>query len=197
MEKILETFRTDLQTREGRGGGLTYEPSVQGLAMGASPDRKGVVWKPVGPTSIDPAVLFLDRCLQLLKPGGRLLIILPDGVLCNSGDKYVARNTSWAKRMRRPATSMAARRSSKRSSACRPTLSSCLAPGRRPVFSICKSCHARKDDPTHFQDEPQTDVFMAVAETLGYEVKNNTEVYRSGTFQNDLAVIEGAYRRGE
>ncbi|MEF3019402.1 N-6 DNA methylase, partial [Pseudomonas aeruginosa] len=38
---------------------------------------------------IDPAVLFIDRCLQLLRPGGRLLIVLPDGVLCNSGDRYV------------------------------------------------------------------------------------------------------------
>ncbi len=39
--------------------------------------------------SVDPAVLFIDRCLQLLKPGGRLLIVVPDGILCNSGDRYV------------------------------------------------------------------------------------------------------------
>jgi type I restriction enzyme M protein len=31
----------------------------------------------------------LDRILQLLKPGGRLLIVLPDGILSNSGDKYI------------------------------------------------------------------------------------------------------------
>lgn len=45
--------------------------------------------QPVKGGSIDPAVLFIDRCLQLLKPGGRLLIVLPDGILCNSGDRYV------------------------------------------------------------------------------------------------------------
>lgn len=39
--------------------------------------------------SADPASLFLDRNLQLLQPGGRLLIILPDGILSNSGDKYI------------------------------------------------------------------------------------------------------------
>ena len=55
---------------------------------------------------------------------------------------------------------------------------------------------ARKDDPTHFEDQPQTDVFMAVADTLGYEVKNNTEDYSKG-LPNDLATIEGAYKRGE
>src|SRR5262249_9196501 len=90
-EDILRRFRSDLKPREGRGGknpGFAYEPTVSGLAMGGSPDNKGV-WKPVSPTGIDPAVLFIDRCLQLLKPGGRLLIILPDGVLCNSGDRYV------------------------------------------------------------------------------------------------------------
>lgn len=37
----------------------------------------------------DPAALFIDRNLQLLKPGGRLLIIVPDGILCNSGDAYI------------------------------------------------------------------------------------------------------------
>ena len=56
--------------------------------------------------------------------------------------------------------------------------------------------HARKDDPEKFQDEPQTDVFMAVAETLGYEVKNNVEDYSAGV-PNDLAAIVGAYVRGE
>ncbi|VCW38730.1 N-6 DNA methylase [Pseudomonas aeruginosa] len=62
-------------------------PTTDGLALGSKPDGKGN-WKPVGAT-IDPAVLFIDRCLQLLRPGGRLLIVLPDGVLCNSGDRYV------------------------------------------------------------------------------------------------------------
>ncbi|MDH3601471.1 MAG: SAM-dependent methyltransferase, partial [Candidatus Tectomicrobia bacterium] len=79
MEEILEKFRSDLTEREGRGGGFDYEPTVAGLAMGGKPNGKGV-WQAAKPTSIDPAVLFLDRCLQLLKPGGRLLIILPDGV---------------------------------------------------------------------------------------------------------------------
>lgn len=39
---------------------------------------------------VPPQVLFIERCLHLLKPGGRLAIVLPDGVL--GGDKigYVA-----------------------------------------------------------------------------------------------------------
>ena len=45
------------------------------------------------------------------------------------------------------------------------------------------------------REEPQTDVFMAVADTLGYVVKNNIEDYSAGV-PNDLDRIVGAYRRG-
>lgn len=36
-----------------------------------------------------PQILFIERCLQLLKPGGRLAIVLPDGVLGNTNTGYV------------------------------------------------------------------------------------------------------------
>ena len=77
---VLRAYRTAIDER----GRLTSDGAA--LALGAKPDAKGR-WKPV--KSVDPAVLFVDRCLQLLKPGGRLLIVLPDGILCNSGDRYV------------------------------------------------------------------------------------------------------------
>ena len=34
-------------------------------------------------------ILFIERCLQLLKPGGKLGIVLPDGILTNSSLDYV------------------------------------------------------------------------------------------------------------
>lgn len=34
-------------------------------------------------------IIALERCLQLLKPGGRLAIVLPDGVLSNKNTQYV------------------------------------------------------------------------------------------------------------
>lgn len=36
-------------------------------------------------TSMPPEQLFVERCLQLLKPGGRLAIVLPDSILSNPG----------------------------------------------------------------------------------------------------------------
>ncbi|MCV3262735.1 hypothetical protein OGZ01_06115 [Vibrio harveyi] len=82
-------FRTDLRN-VSTGKKPKYElfPTVSGLALGSKPNKKGE-WQPVKGGSIDPAVLFIDRCLQLLKPGGSLMIVLPDGILCNSGDRYV------------------------------------------------------------------------------------------------------------
>lgn len=36
-----------------------------------------------------PDILFIERCLELLKPGGRMAIILPDGILGNNSLEYV------------------------------------------------------------------------------------------------------------
>ena len=57
----------------------------------------------------------------------------------------------------------------------------------------------RKENPKQseqFLPEPQTDVFMAVADTLGYVVKNNIEDYNAGV-PNDMDTIVAAYKRGE
>lgn len=39
--------------------------------------------------SQDPQVLFLELCVRLLRPGGRLGIVLPEGMFGNRGDGYV------------------------------------------------------------------------------------------------------------
>jgi type I restriction enzyme M protein len=36
-----------------------------------------------------PQVLFIERCLQFLKPGGRMAIILPEGTFGNPSDRYI------------------------------------------------------------------------------------------------------------
>ena len=194
MGKILVKFRSDMKEREGLGGGYTYEPTVAGLAMGASPNSKGV-WNEVKPTSIDPAVLFLDRCLQLLKPGGRLLIILPDGVLCNSGDKYV-REYIMGKKDAETGQFHGGKAIVKAVVSLPSDTFKLSGTGAKTSILYLQKRHAREDDASRFADESQTDVFMAVADTLGYEVKNNVEDYSSGV-SNDLAKIAGAYVRGE
>lgn len=36
-----------------------------------------------------PQILFIERCLQLLKPGGRMGLVLPDGIFGNPSDRYI------------------------------------------------------------------------------------------------------------
>lgn len=37
----------------------------------------------------DPQVLFLEKCLKLLRPGGRMAVVLPEGLFGNPSDGYV------------------------------------------------------------------------------------------------------------
>ncbi len=39
--------------------------------------------------SVSPEVLFIERCIDWLRPGGRTGIVLPDGILGNPGDEYI------------------------------------------------------------------------------------------------------------
>lgn len=193
MGKLLATYRSDLTERTGRGGGFDYSPTVTGLAMGGSPNSKGV-WKEAS-TNTDPAVLFIDRCLQLLKPGGRLLIVLPDGVLCNSGDRYVREYIMGTKD--EASGEFHGGKAIVKGVISLPADAFKLSgTGAKTSVLYVQKRHARKEEPEKFQDEPQSDVFMAVAETLGYLVKNNVEDYSAGV-PNDLASIVGAYVRGE
>lgn len=53
------------------------------MANGKEWDKQGVA------TSQPPEILFIDRCYQFLKPGGRLAIVLPDGILGNPNTEYL------------------------------------------------------------------------------------------------------------
>jgi type I restriction enzyme M protein len=193
MELILEQFRSDLNAREGNAKGFIYEPTVDGLAMGGKPDSKGV-WQPAKP-SLDQSVLFIDRCLQLLKPGGRLMIVLPDGVLCNSGDKYV-REYIMGRKDEETGKFHGGKAIVKAVISLPSDTFKLSGTGAKTSILYLQKRHARGDDTKHFADDPQTDVFMAVADTLGYVVKNNVEDYTPGV-SNDLAKITGAYVRAE
>ncbi|MBW8365405.1 MAG: N-6 DNA methylase [Rhizobium sp.] len=50
--------------------------------------RVGKDGKPALQSSQSPEVLFVERCLQFLKPGGRMAIVLPNGLLNNPGLAY-------------------------------------------------------------------------------------------------------------
>lgn len=187
-------YRTDLRNvSTGKKAVYNLFPTTSGLALGSKPDGKGH-WKPVGAT-IDPAVLFIDRCLQLLRPGGRLLIVLPDGVLCNSGDRYV-REYIMGSKDEKTGQFVGGKAIVKAVLSLPADTFKLSGTGAKTSVLYLQKRHASKEHPEQFLPEPQGDVFMAVAETLGYVVKNNIEDYSAGV-PNDLDKIVGAYKRGE
>ncbi|MGI9059117.1 MAG: methylation-associated defense system DNA methyltransferase MAD2 [Ktedonobacteraceae bacterium] len=40
-------------------------------------------------SSVAPEILFIERCMQWLRPGGRVGIVLPNGILGNPADEYI------------------------------------------------------------------------------------------------------------
>ncbi len=194
-EPIWAGYRTDLRNvATGKTPRYALYPSTAGLALGSKPDKKGH-WKQVKGGSIDPAVLFIDRCLQLLKPGGRLLIVLPDGILCNSGDRYV-REYIMGKKDEQTGQFVGGKAIVKAVISLPADTFKLSGTGAKTSILYLQKRKAAEDDPNRFLPDAQVDVFMAVADTLGYVVKNNVEDYSAGV-PNDLDRIVGAYRRGE
>ena len=53
--------------------------------------------------AMPPEQLFIERCLQMLRPGGRLAIVLPDSILSNPGLEFIRR---WLLRQARVVASI-------------------------------------------------------------------------------------------
>ncbi len=60
------------------------------LAHAWSPDGEGgFLMEDRLKASVAPEILFIERCVQWLREGGRMGIILPDGILSNPADEYI------------------------------------------------------------------------------------------------------------
>lgn len=153
------------------------------LSLGSKPDSKGK-WKQVN--SIDPAVLFIDRNLQLLKKGGLLMIVIPDGILSNSGDKYV-REYIMGKKNSVTGEFEGGKAILKAVISLPSETFSLSGAGAKTSLLYLK----KKEHP----GEKQGPVFMAVADEVGFTVKQNVEI-QLGDDHNDLLKIVEAYKKG-
>jgi type I restriction enzyme M protein len=173
--ETLKAFRTDIDENG------TCLKTSSGLALGAKPNSKGK-WKSV--SSIDPAVLFVDRYLQLLKPGGLCMMVVPDGILSNSGDRYVREYLMGKKNIN---GDFVGGKAILRAVISLPQETFALSgAGAKTSLLYFK----KKDSPT----EKQGPVFMAVADKVGFTVKNKVEK-QLGDDQNDLLRIINEYRK--
>ncbi len=112
--------------------------------------------------AISPEVLFIERCVQWLKPGGRLGIVLPDGILGNPGDEHIR---YWILRHCWVLASVDLPVESFIVEANVNILTSLLFLKKKPESVIQAEDLGRK------KDYP---VFMAVAEKVGFDRRGNT-----------------------
>ena len=154
-------------------------------ALGAKPDKIGK-WNPV--KSVDPAVLFIDRCLQLLKPGGRLVIVVPDGILCNSGDRYVREYLMGVKN-EETGKFVGGKAVVKAVVSLPPVTFRLSGAGAKTSF-----LYLQKKRP----GDEQGPIYMAVANKVGFDIKANKETLMEGgkPIPNDLVKIVEGYREG-
>lgn len=126
-------------------------------------------------TSIDSELLFVDRNLSLLREGGRLLIVLPDGVISAKGLPGLLRQHLLANAVIQGIVEL-------------PSVTFGQA-GTRTKTSVL---YIRKQ--TRVREFPKS-VFIAKADSLGFEVSSRKGVQvKVARGSNDLPVILEAYK---
>lgn len=176
-KKILEQFSTDI---------IDGVCQMEGdkLALGSKKYSNGK-WRLT--SSVDPAVLFIDRCLQLLKPGGLLCIVLPDGILSNSSDQYIREYIMGTKNEETGEFEGGKAIIKAVVSMPQETFALSGAGAKTSFLYLKKKEHA---------GEKQGPIFMAVAEEVGFEVKNKVEI-DLGDDHNDLLDIVEGYKKSK
>lgn len=119
-----------------------------------------------------PQVLFIERCLQLLKEGGKMGIVLPEGVFGNPSDRYIWEYISG--------------------------VSSVIGVVSLPQETFQPSTHTKTSVLFLEKNRARHNLFMAIANTVGHN-KNGKPIYKMDDetggeiLDDDVAVIAQNY----
>ena len=117
--------------------------------------------------SVAPEVLFIERCLDWLEPGGRMGIVLPDGILGNPAAEYIR---WWILRHARVLASVDLPVETFIVEANVNILTSLLFLKKKPHEVVAREAIGGAADYS---------IFMAVAEKVGFDRRGNTLYKRS------------------
>jgi len=121
-----------------------------------------------------PQILFIERCLQLLKLGGRMAIVLPDGILGNVNDGYIREFILQNAKILAVVD-------------CPPET---FQPSTSTKTSVLFLQKKREDE--EYTDCP---IFMATAEKCGHDRRGKPVFTEKGSLDDDLPKIAKGYKK--
>ncbi len=123
-------------------------------------------------SSVPPEILFIERCWQFLKPGGRFAIVLPDSILGSPGLEYVR---EWIIKNCRIVASIDLHQDT-------------FQPrnGTQTSILILQKKTVKEINQINFQDY---NIFMAIVDRIGHDKRGNN-TYRRDDYGNIIYVPE-------
>lgn len=140
-------------------------------------DKKTGAWRKTDrlQTSVPPEILFIERCTQLLVPGGRMGIVLPDSILGSPGLGYIR---EWLIRNHRVVASI-----DLHADTFQPHNGT-----QTSVLILQKKTQEQKDEEERHGIEDYN-IFMAMVERIGHDKRGNP-LFRRDEEGNEILIPE-------
>lgn len=128
-------------------------------------------------SSMPPEQLFIERCLQLLRPGGRMAIVLPDSILSNPGlafvRQWILRNAWLIASVDLP----------------RPMFARSATHTKTSVLVLQKFTPEEQQVVEGTGKTPDYEVFMAMADRIGWDLRGNPVYVRTPEGEEVLRTV--------
>ncbi|MBI3193516.1 MAG: N-6 DNA methylase [Ignavibacteriae bacterium] len=125
-------------------------------------------------SSAPPEQLFIERCLQLLKPGGRLAIVLPDSILGSPGLGYIRQ---WLLRKTRIIASI-----DLHSDTFQPRNGT-----QTSILILQKKTSEEIDKEEKTRTMPDYNIFMAIIDRIGHDQRGNP-LFKRDKYGNEILI---------
>lgn len=134
-------------------------------------------------SSVPPEILFIERCIQLLKPGGRIGIVLPDSILGSPGLGYIRewliRNVKIVASLDLHADTFQPRNGTQTS-----------------VLFLQKKTQEQKDNEEKSGNMADYNIFMAMVDKIGHD-KRGTPLFMRDKEGNEILVTDDNGTNGD
>ena len=157
------------------------------LARIWSQDKKTGKWTMTDryQSSVSPEILFIERCYQFLKPGGRMGIVLPDALLGSPGTGYIR---DWLIKNTKIIASIDLHEDT-------------FQPGNGTQTSVLILQKKTKDEISKEESTGQMadyNIYMAIVDKIGHDKRGNT-LFKRDNEGNEIMVPEkqNVYRLDE